>query len=70
MVQKIVRDVLFLGQTSVIAQPEDIKVGLDLQDTLRANSDRCVGMVKTHHMRRKKDACHWREFVKQLDIKT
>lgn len=45
MVQKIVRDVLFLGQTSVIAQPEDIKVGLDLQDTLRANSDRCVGMA-------------------------
>ena len=39
------RDVLFLGQTSVIAQPEDIKVGLDLQDTLRANSDRCVGMA-------------------------
>ena len=45
MVQKIVRDVLFLGQKSVIAQPEDIKVGLDLQDTLRANSDRCVGMA-------------------------
>ena len=45
MVQKIVRDVLFLGQTSVIAQPEDIKVGLDLQDTLRANSDRCVGVA-------------------------
>ena len=45
MVQKIVRDVLFLGKKSVIAQPEDIKVGLDLQDTLRANSDRCVGMA-------------------------
>ena len=45
MVQKIVRDVLFLGKKSVIAQPEDIKVGQDLQDTLRANSDRCVGMA-------------------------
>ena len=45
MVQKIVRDVLFLGKKSVIAQPEDIKEGLDLQDTLRANSDRCVGMA-------------------------
>ena len=45
MIQKIVRDVFFLGQKSVPAQPEDTLVGKDLQDTLRANQDRCVGMA-------------------------
>ena len=45
MIQKIVRDVFFLGQKSVLAQPEDTLVGKDLQDTLRANQDRCVGMA-------------------------
>ena len=45
MIQKIVRDVFFLGQKSVPAQHEDTLVGKDLQDTLRANQDRCVGMA-------------------------
>ena len=45
MIQNIVRDVFFLGQKSVPAQPEDTLVGKDLQDTLRANQDRCVGMA-------------------------
>ena len=45
MIQKIVRDVFFLGQKSVPAQPRDIQVGQDLQDTLRANQNRCVGMA-------------------------
>ena len=44
MIRKVVRDVFFLGQKSTAAQPEDILVGQDLQDTLRANQDRCVGM--------------------------
>ena len=39
------RDVFFLGQKSVPAQPRDIQVGQDLQDTLRANQNRCVGMA-------------------------
>ena len=45
MIQNIVRDVFFLGQKSVPAQPWDIQVGQDLQDTLRANQNRCVGMA-------------------------
>ena len=45
MIRKVVRDVFFLGQKSTAAQPEDILVGQDLQDTLRANQDRCVGMA-------------------------
>ena len=45
MVQKIVRDVFFLGQKSEPATKQDLSVGQDLQDTLRANQDRCVGMA-------------------------
>lgn len=45
MIQKIVRDVFFLGQKSEPAQPRDIQVGQDLQDTLRANQNHCVGMA-------------------------
>ena len=45
MIQNIVRDVFFLGQKSMPAQPRDIQVGQDLQDTLRANQNRCVGMA-------------------------
>ena len=45
MIRSIVRDVLFLGQKSGPADREDVAVGRDLQDTLRANRDRCVGMA-------------------------
>ena len=45
MVKNIVRDVLFLGQKSVPATKDDIQVGIDLQDTLRANRERCVGLA-------------------------
>lgn len=45
MVKQIVRDVFFLGQKSEPATKEDLQVGRDLQDTLRANRDRCVGMA-------------------------
>ena len=45
MVKPIVRDVLFLGQKSVPATKDDLQIGRDLMDTLRANRERCVGMA-------------------------
>jgi len=45
MVKQIVRDVIFRGQKSELATKADLQVGRDLQDTLRANKDRCVGMA-------------------------
>lgn len=45
MVKQIVRDIFFLGQKSEPATKADLQVGKDLQDTLRANHDRCVGMA-------------------------
>ncbi len=45
MIKQIVKDVLFLGQKSIPATKEDICVAQDLQDTLTANRDRCVGMA-------------------------
>ena len=45
MIKPIVRDILFLGQKSVEATKQDLPTGQDLQDTLRANRDRCVGMA-------------------------
>ena len=45
MIKPIIKDVLFLGQKSVAATQQDLHVGQDLIDTLRANQDRCVGMA-------------------------
>ena len=45
MVREIVRDVFFLGQKSEPATKQDISVGQDLMDTLKANQNRCVGMA-------------------------
>ena len=45
MVKPIVRDVFFLSQKSEPATKEDLSVGHDLMDTLRANRERCVGMA-------------------------
>ncbi|MBO5160420.1 MAG: peptide deformylase [Lachnospiraceae bacterium] len=45
MVKPIVRDVFFLGQKSEPATKDDLQVGRDLMDTLRANRERCVGMA-------------------------
>jgi peptide deformylase len=45
MIKPIMRDVFFLGQKSEPATKEDMQVGRDLQDTLRANQERCVGMA-------------------------
>lgn len=45
MVKPIVKDIFFLSQKSERATKEDLSVGQDLQDTLIANRDRCVGMA-------------------------
>ena len=45
MVKQIVRDIFFLGQKPEEASKQDLSVGQDLQDTLKANEDRCVGMA-------------------------
>ena len=45
MIRPIVRDVFFLGQKSEPETKQDLSVGQDLQDTLRANQNRCVGMA-------------------------
>lgn len=45
MVREIVRDIFLLGRKSSPAGPEDIAAADDLLDTLKANSERCVGMA-------------------------
>lgn len=45
MVKQIVRDTFFLGQKSEPATKADIPVGIDLQDTLKVNRERYVGMA-------------------------
>ena len=45
MVKEIVKDIFFLGQKSEPASKEDLPVGRDLQDTLAANREACVGMA-------------------------
>ncbi|MBQ6360065.1 MAG: peptide deformylase [Lachnospiraceae bacterium] len=45
MIRPIVKDVFFLGQKSGAATRQDLSVGQDLMDTLRANQDHCVGMA-------------------------
>jgi len=46
MQKTIMKDPLFLSQKSSVADPKiDAQVVRDLQDTLRANRDRCVGMA-------------------------
>ena len=45
MVRPICRDVLLLSRKSEVAGKEDIQTAIDLADTLRANSARCVGMA-------------------------
>ena len=45
MVKEIIRDPLFLQQKSEPATEADKQVITDLTDTLKANSDRCVGMA-------------------------
>ena len=45
MIKPIVKDIFFLGQKSEPATKQDLSVGQDLQDTLAANQERCVGMA-------------------------
>ena len=45
MIKPIVKDVFFLGQKSEAATKQDLSVGQDLMNTLRANQDHCVGMA-------------------------
>ena len=45
MIKPIVKDVFFLGLKSDPATKQDLSVGQDLQDTLVANQERCVGMA-------------------------
>ncbi|RSI68759.1 Peptide deformylase 1 [Streptococcus oralis] len=45
MEKKIVRDVLFLSQVSKAASQEDLYLAKDLQDTLLANRETCVGLA-------------------------
>ena len=45
MVKQIVRDIFFLSQPSEPATKADIQIGKDLQDTLQANREQCVGMA-------------------------
>ena len=45
MVKSIVTDIIFLGQKSEPATQDDISTADDLLDTLRANSEHCVGMA-------------------------
>ena len=45
MIKNIVKDPFFLAQKSEPATEADKQVITDLLDTLRANSDRCVGMA-------------------------
>lgn len=45
MIRPIVRDIFFLGQKSAPATKADTAAGDDLLDTLKANTDHCVGMA-------------------------
>ena len=43
--KKIVKDILFLSQVSQPASQEDLPLAKDLQDTLQANRESCVGLA-------------------------
>ena len=45
MIRPIIKDVFLLSQKSQPATKDDLQVGRDLQDTLKANEERCVGMA-------------------------
>lgn len=45
MVKEIVRDPLFLSMKSTPAGISDVQTAMDLDETLTANRDRCVGMA-------------------------
>ncbi|MBQ1466094.1 MAG: peptide deformylase [Eubacteriaceae bacterium] len=45
MIRPVVRDIFFLSQRSEEASAEDISIGQDLRDTLRAHREHCIGMA-------------------------
>lgn len=45
MVKPIMKDIFFLSQKSEEATKEDLQIGKDLEDTLEANREGCVGMA-------------------------
>ena len=45
MIKPIMKDIFFLGQKSEEATRNDLQVGKDLEDTLEANREGCVGMA-------------------------
>ena len=45
MIRDIVRDAFFLAQPSALAERRDVTIATDLIDTLKANTDRCVGLA-------------------------
>lgn len=45
MIRDIVRDTFFLSRKSEEATKNDLALAKDMQDTLTANADRCVGMA-------------------------
>ena len=45
MLKPIVKYIFFLRRKAEEATREDIQIGIDLQDTLRANKEACVGMA-------------------------
>ena len=45
MIKPITKDILFLQQKSQEASQADLSIGQDLQDTLLAHQDACVGLA-------------------------
>ena len=45
MIKPIVKDEMFLSQPSAEATNKDLKLAVDLTDTLRAHASECVGMA-------------------------
>lgn len=45
MIKELMKDTYFLSQKGVEATKEDLYVAVDLVDTLKSISDRCVGMA-------------------------
>ena len=54
MIKPIVRDAFFLSQKSEEATKADLPIVTDLEDTLKANRERCVGMAANMIGHRKK----------------
>jgi peptide deformylase len=64
MNKPIVRDAFFLNQKSDEATKVDLPIAHDLEDTLRSNRDRCVGMAANMIGYRKRIIIVAAEFVR------